>query len=104
MAAVDENEELYALWASVVKERVQRGADGASGVEDVVHEDDVAAVDVEAEVARFDDRTDVAGSEIVAIKTDVEDAGFDGLFLDGLDHACDALRERDAAAFNPDQA
>jgi len=48
MTAVDEDGELYAARASMVKEGVKRGADGAAGVEDVVTDDDVAALDVKA--------------------------------------------------------
>ena len=42
------------LGAAVVEERVERRADGAAGVEHVVHQDDVAAGDVEADVALGD--------------------------------------------------
>ena len=37
MAAVDEDEQLHALGAALVEESVERGADGAAGVEHVVH-------------------------------------------------------------------
>ena len=54
VAAVDEDEELDALGAAVVEEGIEGGTDGASGVEDVVHKNDVAAGDVEAELALVD--------------------------------------------------
>ena len=104
MSAVDEDQELDALGAAMVEERIERGADGAAGVEDVVHQDDVAAFDVEADLALFDDWTDIAGGEVIAIEADVEHAGLDGLALDGLDELTDTLRKRNAAALDADEA
>ena len=104
VAAVDEDEELDGFGAAVVEEGVEGGADGAAGVEDVVHEDDVAAGDVEADVTFFDDGADVAGREVVAVEADVEDAGVDGVVLDGADDFGDALGEGNAAALDADEA
>src|SRR6185437_15467514 len=104
MATVDEDEELDALGSAVVEECVERGTDGAAGVEDVIHQDDVAAFDVEADLTLLDDRTDVTRREVVTIEADVEHAHVDGLALDGLDELADTLRERNAAALNADEA
>ena len=104
MAAVDEDEQLHALGAALVEESVECGTDGAAGVEHVVHEDDVAAIDVEADVAFFDDGAGAGGGEVVAIEADVEHAGIDGRLLDGLDELGDALGEGNAAALDADEA
>jgi len=104
VSAVDEHEQLDALGAALVEEGVEGRADGAAGVEDVVHEDDVAAIDVEADVAFFDDRARACGGKVVAIEADVEYAGIDGRFLDGPDELGDALGEGNAAAFDADEA
>ena len=77
MAAIDEDEQLDALGAAVVEEGVEGGADGTAGVEDVVHKDDVAAGDVEAEVALGDGGAGAGGGEVVSVELDVE--GADGL-------------------------
>ncbi len=47
MAAVDQHQQLHARRAAVIEQRVERGADGAAGVEHVVHQDDVFARDIE---------------------------------------------------------
>ena len=85
MTAIDEHQELDAAGTAMIEEGVEGGANGAAGVEHVVDEDDVAAVDVEAERAGDDDGADVAGGEVVAIEADVEDAGVDGVLLDAGD-------------------
>jgi hypothetical protein len=104
VAAVDEDEKLNGLGATVVEERVERRADGAACVEDVVHENDVAAVDVKADFAGFDDGLLVLGGEVVTVEADVEHAGLDGGLLDGFDKLADALGERDSAALDTDEA
>ena len=52
MAAVDEYRQLHAARAAVIEQGVERGADGAAGIEHVVAQDHVAAFDVEADGAR----------------------------------------------------
>src|SRR5271157_461587 len=74
MAAVDENEQLNARRTAVVEKGVERGADGAAGVEHVVHQDDVLAFDVELDVGGADDGFDVHRAEVVAVEVDIEDA------------------------------
>ena len=51
MPAIDQHEQLHTARASVVKQRIERGANGAARVQHVVHQDDVASVDVETDVA-----------------------------------------------------
>src|SRR5271167_3777326 len=104
MSAVDEDEELDDAGAAMVEECVEGGADGAAGVEDVVHEDDVAAGDVEADGAGGDGRARAGGGEVVAVKADVEYAGVDGVLFDGGDEGADALGEGDSAALDADEA
>ena len=56
VAAVDEDGEADGARAAVIGQRVEGGADGAAGVEDVVDEDDGAAGDLGLEVGALDDR------------------------------------------------
>src|SRR4051794_25278350 len=43
MSAIDEHQQLHARRASLLEEAIERGADGAAGVQHVVHQDDVLA-------------------------------------------------------------
>jgi len=74
MAAVDEDSQLHAARTAVIEEGVERGADGAAGVEHVVHQDDVLAFDAELDVGRTDDGLDADSAEVVAVEVDIEDA------------------------------
>src|SRR5205823_62388 len=80
VAAVDEHRELDAVGPPVVEERLDRGANRAAGVEDVVDEDDGLALEREVEGRRADDRLRMAGRvaapdlDIVAIERDVDGA------------------------------
>src|SRR5439155_535627 len=64
VSAIDQDEELDGLGATVVEECVKRGADGAAGEEDVVHQDDVAAGDVESDVALGDGGAGAGGGQV----------------------------------------
>ena len=74
VAAVAEHGELDPPRAAVVEERVDRGAHGAAGEEDVVDEDDGAAAEVEVDVGGVDDRLRVGrlGADVVAVEGDVD--------------------------------
>ena len=56
VAAVAEHRQLHPARPAVVEERLDRGADGAAGEEDVVDEDDGALGEVEVDVGGVDDR------------------------------------------------
>src|SRR5256885_5949844 len=79
VAAVGEDGELHALGPAVVEERLDRRADRAAGVEDVVHEDAGHALEREVERRRADERLGVTGRlaaadvDVVAVEGDVED-------------------------------
>jgi hypothetical protein len=49
VAAVDQHQQLHARRPAVVEQRVERGADGAAGVQHVVHQDDVLALHAKTE-------------------------------------------------------
>jgi len=104
VATVDEYEELHGAWATVVEEGVESGADGAASVENIVHQDDVAAFDIEAQGSGDDDGLGVAGGKVVAIEGDVEDTGIDRSLLDLFDQYGETLGDRNAAALNADEA
>src|SRR5437867_3573062 len=72
----------YSSWPTKVRKLVERGADGAAGIEHVVHDDDVLSVDVDGDTRGTDDGSRADGLEIVAVQRDVERA----------------LRDRDALA------
>ena len=80
VAAVDEHGELDARGPAVVEERLDRGADRAAGVEDVVDEDARPALEREVELRRADERLRVERSlaaadvDVVAVEGDVERA------------------------------
>ena len=77
VAAVDEDEQLDARGAAVIEQGVERGANGAAGVEDVVHEDDVLAGDGEVDFGGVEDGLRGDGGEVVAVEGDIQDADRD---------------------------
>jgi hypothetical protein len=104
MAAVDEDGELNAARTAMVKEGVECGADGAAGVENIVAENHVAAIDVKAERALSYDGTDIMRGEVVAIETNVKHACVDGAFFDSGDELGEALGEWNASALDADES
>ena len=85
VAAIDQHQQLHARRAAVIEQRVERGADGAAGVEHVIHQDDVLALHGKRDLGGADDRLDIDRGQIVAIQIDVEDADRDRPFLERLD-------------------
>ena len=102
-AAVDEHAEEDPLGAAEVGELVEGGADGPAGVEDVVHDDDGAAVERAGQVRLPDHGADADGLEVVAIEGDVELAARHLHAFGRLDQASEPLGELDAPALDADK-
>ena len=83
MAAVDEHGQLNRRGATDVHQRVERRANRAAGIENVVDEHDGLSVDVEGNIRGMNFGGQV-GHEVIAIKADVE-------FSKGNLHPLDAL-------------
>ena len=103
VAAVDEDREADRLGPPEVDQRVHRRPDRAARVQDVVDEDDRAAVEVERDLGALDDRLLGDERQVVAVEGDVEraDGELGALVLE--DRRRDAMGERDAAALDADQ-
>src|SRR6266545_1537892 len=103
LAAVGDDGQLHALGSAEVEQRLDRGANRAAGVEDVVDEDARAAFEGEVEPGRTDERLRVqwclaaAHLDVVAVEGDVDGAERDLDATELLDQAAQALRERDTA-------
>jgi len=82
----------------------QRGADSAAGVEHIVADDHIAALDVDADCAWGYHRAHICGRQIVAVELDVEHAGVHCALLDAGDQPAQPLGQRNAAALDADQA
>ena len=109
VAAVGEHGELDARRAAVLEQRVDRGADRAAGVEDVVDEDHGAPLELEVELRVADDglraprRLAAADVDVVAVEGDVELAEVE-LEVGALrDQPAQTVGERDAARVDPDE-
>ncbi len=85
VAPVDQHQQLHAGRAAVIEQRVQGGPDGAAGVEDVVHQDDVLAGDRKRDVRGVHHGLVGNGGQVVAVQGDIQDADRDVAVLQGLD-------------------
>ena len=103
VAAVDQHQQLHARRASVVEQRIQGGANGAAGVQDVVHQDDVLAGDRERDFRGIHHGLAGNGGQVIAVQSDIQDADRDLAVLEGLDSVRQALRHGHAAAANADK-
>ena len=79
VAAVDEDREADRARPAEVDDAVERGADGAAGVEDVVAEDDRPSVQVEVDLRLLDQGLRRDRREVVAVERDVERADREAL-------------------------
>src|SRR6185503_20628206 len=93
------------LRTSEVDDRVHRRADGASGEEYVVDQQDAPAVDAKGDRRPLDDGILHPPVEVVAIERDVDDAERDGIApIDLMQDPPQALRDVDAARADSDQS
>src|SRR4029079_18062348 len=98
VAAIDQYGELDRLRPSEIDQRIHGRTDGPPGEEDVVDQQDAAAVDRERNVRALDDRVLHASIEIVAVERDVDDTeGGERPALRPMHLRTDALRQVDAA-------
>jgi len=72
VTAIDEHRETDRAGPAVVDERVHRGANGSSGEQHVVHQNDDLVVDREVQRRLADDRRVADACEVVAVERDVE--------------------------------
>jgi hypothetical protein len=91
---------------AVVEERLDRRADRAAGVEDIVDQHDRAAFERKVELRLADERLSVqrrlaaANVNIVAVEGDVDGAELRGFACALLDQAREPLRDRNAACLD----
>jgi hypothetical protein len=103
VAAVDQDAERNAARTAKVKKAVHGGADGTAGVEHIVNQDQIHAVDGEGDIGRLQDGLRRDFGKIVAVKRDIK--GADGNFdaVNAAHGLSDALGKGDAAAADTDQ-
>ena len=102
VATVDHHGELHGLGAAQVNQGIERRANRAAGVEHVVDEHDVDAVDGEQHLGGIGHRVDVT-CVVIAIEADVKLANLELDALDGLDLRCKTLRDGDSAPLDADE-
>ena len=103
VAAVDKDCELDTCGPAVLEERLDRGADRAAGVEDVVDEHARRAAQVEVERRRVHDRLLLTHHGVVAVERDVDRSERDLLPAPLLDQARKPLGERDTTRVDADE-
>src|SRR5690349_132394 len=109
VAAVGEHGQLHALGPAVAEERVDRRADRAAGVEDVVDEHDRHPLEPEVEAGRAHEwlrvprRLAAADVDVVAMEGDVELPERDLRGRELLDALPEPLGQRNAAGVDADQ-
>ena len=81
MTAIDDHRETDRAGPPVVDKRVHRGADGASGEQHVINENDDLVIDREVQRRLANDRRVADTREVVPVERDVERAERDGRIL-----------------------
>src|SRR6185312_3349716 len=102
-AAVHEHGERDAGGAAEVRQLVERRANGAPGVEHVIHDHQVLAVDVPRNVGGANDGAWPDRLQIVAIERDVERTARNVLTLAFLHDGDEPVSKLDAAALDADE-
>ena len=103
MTTVDKDAKLHTAWPSMIKERIERGPDGAAGIEHVVAYDDVAALDVKSDGARCYHRANARRRQVVTIKLNIQNAGVDWTFFNDGNQFAEASGQRNSSTFDADE-
>ncbi len=104
VTTIDQHQQLHATRTPMVEERIHRGADGATGVQHVVYEDDVATCNIKADFAGVYDGPYIMRGEIVAIETYIEHAHGHGSSFDAADQRGQPRCQRHPSTLDADQA
>lgn len=103
MSAVDEDGELDHFGSTEIDNGIERRADGATGVKNVVDEHNDFAGDVGENVGRTDYGLRLQSGEVVAIESDVENAESGFATFGFFDCLSEALSDGHAAGSDADQ-
>lgn len=103
VSAIDENAEGDAAGTAEIEKAIHGGADRATGIEDVVHEDKLEAIHAERDVGGLENGLGSDAREVVAIEGDIERADGDFDAIDAAHGLGDAIGERNAAATDADE-
>src|ERR1019366_4448003 len=101
VAAVGEHGQLHALGATVGEQRLDRGADGATGEEDVVDDHDSETGEVEVDVGGVQDGGVGSRGDVIAVEADVEVAEGNVGVEQLLEQDVQTLGEEGSAAGGP---
>ena len=102
MTAIHHHRQLNRTHPPEVAQCVQRGANGTTGVENIIDENDVLIVDVGRNVRASYHRLKRDASEIIAVQINVEDSNRRFVLRRSGHRRSHALSHRDAASMNAD--
>src|SRR3954467_12063968 len=104
MSAVDQDAELHASRTAVVKQCIERGADGPSCIEDVVEQDNVSSGYGKIDLSGVEHRLNADGGQIIAVEVDVENANRHLEAFERGDLLRQPLRQGNPTAAYPDES
>src|SRR6266568_542619 len=104
MAAVDQDRQLHAARTSVIEKRIERCANGASGIQHIVAQHHVPALHVAAGGAGSDYRTHIRCRQVVTIKLNIEHASIYGTLFDTRNQLTQALCQRNSAPLDANES
>jgi hypothetical protein len=97
MATIDKDGELDAGGAAKVGESVHGGTNAPSGIENVVHQNETPAVDIDRHLSSLETRLQFERRDVIAVETYVELADRDGVALEFADGFGETISDWDAA-------
>jgi hypothetical protein len=104
MPAIDQSKQLYAAWAPMIEKRIECSPDGAARVEHIIDKNDISPIYIETQIAGAEDRANIFRREVIPIKTDVQHANIDRMFLDPVDQGGQSLGQGNAASLYANKA
>src|SRR5215831_6174980 len=103
MAAINQDTQANSARPPQVEKPVHRGANSTAGVEHVVHNQQIAAVNVKINVRRLQQRLRPYCREIVPVQSYVQAAQWNPAFGIAFDRSGESLGERHAPASHPNK-
>src|SRR5882724_2649052 len=102
-AAIDQHRKLHAAWPAKVYQLVERRADGAARIKDVIDENDIAVFNITRKVCAVHNGLGTYCREIVAVERDVKNSDRRTIAFEIRNLISHAFRERHTSAPNAHQ-
>jgi hypothetical protein len=103
VTAIDQYSKFHTTWSAEIDQFIHRRSNGASGVQNIIHQHDCAVGNIRWDIGLIYDGSRTNRRQIISIKGDIELSGWGSNTFKVFDLVRDSFGKRDAAPPNANQ-